>query len=537
MKGFPSLLGALGLVAILFALASFMLLLFGAPTSPSWIFGNLGIGILLLGSAMVMNIDSLRERMRTGEARRAGKYGTSAILTTGLSLAILGMLGFLSTRYHVRFDWTEQKVHSLSDQSQKVLANLDRDVEVVAFYDPLQAAPVRELLERYDYASDRFAVVEFADPNARPDLLERYDVDPDRVGKGLLRVAMGEESVEIDEPTEEKITNAMVKLSRSGQKTVYFLEGHNERAIDGEAANAKESYARAADALRNENYQVESLLLAAKGEVPEDADVVIIAGATRPLLGPEHTALESYLARGGALLMLVDPRARTDLVDRVRKWGINIGDDVIVDRTLALFGRATTPFAGKYDGEHEITRDLREATLFHFVRSVSVDEDARGALTEIVFTGDQSWAERDLESFFADGRAELGDDDLPGPVPIAVAGLVDLGSDGSGDSDAGGDNPKTVGAARLSVFGDADFASNELIEAYRNRDLFVNTVNWLLGDIEAISIRPQRSRASRFQPTAQQFERIRVLSLLALPEALAILGVITWWTRRQGSSR
>ena len=118
-----------------------------------------------------------------------------------------------------------------------------------------------------------------------------------------------------------------------------------------------------------------------------------------------------------------------------------------------------------------------------------------------------------------------------------MAGLIDLGSDGSGDSDAGGDNPKTDGAARLSVFGDADFASNELIEAYRNRDLFVNTVNWLLGDVEAISIRPQRSRASRFQPTAQQFERIRVLSLLALPEALAILGVITWWTRRQGSSR
>ena len=537
MTGFPALLGALGLVAILFAFASFVLLLFGAPTSPSWIFGNLGIGVLLLGSAAVTNFDALRERVHSGEARRAGKYGTSSILTTVLTLAILGMLGFLSTRYHVRFDWTEEQVLSLSDQSQKVLANLDRDVEVVGFYDPLQAAPVREILERYDYASDRFSIVEFADPNARPDLLERYGVDPDRVGKGLVRLAMGEESVEIDEPTEEKITNAMVKLSRLDQKTVYFLEGHNERALTGEAANAKESFSRAADALRNENYRVESLLLAAKGEVPSDADAVIIAGATRPMLGPEHTALESYLARGGALMLMVDPRARTDLVDRVRKWGIDIGDDVIVDRALALFGRATTPFAGKYDGEHEITRDLREATIFHFVRSVSVAEEARGALTEIVFTGDESWAERDLDGFFANGRAELGEDDLRGPVPIAVVGLVDLGSGGSGDGEPGDDAAENAGEARIAVFGDADFASNELIEAYRNRDLFVNTVNWLVGDIEAISIRPVRSRASRFQPTAQEFERIRVLSLLALPELLAILGVITWWTRRQGSSR
>ena len=48
----------------------------------------------------------------------------------------------------------------------------------------------------------------------------------------------------------------------------------------------------------------------------------------------------------------------------------SIGDDVGSDRTLALCGRATTPLAGAYDPEHEITRDMREPTLFHEVRSV-----------------------------------------------------------------------------------------------------------------------------------------------------------------------
>ena len=68
-------------------------------------------------SAAVMNVDALRERMSSGEARRAGKYGTSAVVSTLLAIALLGMLGFLSTRYHHRFDWSEQKVHTLSDQS------------------------------------------------------------------------------------------------------------------------------------------------------------------------------------------------------------------------------------------------------------------------------------------------------------------------------------------------------------------------------------------------------------------------------------
>ena len=87
------------------------------------------------------------------------------------------------------------------------------------------------------------------------------------------------------------------------------------------------------------------------------------------------------------------------------------------------------------------------------------------------------------------------------------------------------------------VFGDADFASNDLIETSANRDLFINSVNWLMGDVEAISIRPRLSRASRFQLSAEQFLTIRSLSLFVLPEAIAIIGVFVWWSRRRASGR
>jgi ABC-type uncharacterized transport system involved in gliding motility auxiliary subunit len=60
----------------------------------------------------------------------------------------------------------------------------------------------------------------------------------------------------------------------------------------------------------------------------------------------------------------------------------------------------------------------------------------------------------------------------------------------------------------------------------------VNTVNWLIGDVEAIAIRPNRSRASRFQLSSEQFRTIRSLSLFVLPELIAVLGVFTWWMRR-----
>jgi hypothetical protein len=507
MTGLPALLAALGLVGVSFALLSFLIVLFsgaGLASDLGWIGGNLTVGIVLLVSAAALNLDALRDRMSSGEARRAGRYGTSA------------------TRYHKRFDWSEQQIHTLSDQTQKVLAGLDTDVEVLALVSTLDEAPLRELLDRFAYASDRF-VVEYADPNVRPGLLEQHGIDPEKLGRGLVRIAIGADAVEVTDLDEAAVTNAMVKLTRTGEKVVYFLEGHGEKAVEGEAGDARDGYARASLALRNENYRVETLLLASVGEVPDDADVVVVAGATRALLEQEYEALERYLGRGGSVMAMVDPRVRTDLVDRLASWGASLGDDVIVDRTLALFGRAMTPFAGSYDPEHEITRDMKDAALFHDVRSVSGGDD----LTEIVFTGDSSWAERDLMRLDGEGAAAQEDGDLPGPVPVAVAGTPLLSRGGGAAGEAG----EGASEARLAVFGDADFASNEFIEAY-SRDLFVNTVNWLIGDVEAIAIRPNRSRASRFQLSSEQFRTIRSLSLFVLPELIAVLGVFTWWMRR-----
>ena len=63
----------------------------------------------------------------------------------------------------------------------------------------------------------------------------------------------------------------------------------------------------------------------------------------------------------------------------------------------------------------------------------------------------------------------------------------------------------------------------------------MNSVNWLLGDVEQIAVRPNVSRASRFQPNASQLRFIVYLSLFVLPEVIAVLGVFTWWSRRRAS--
>lgn len=531
-----SLFGALGAVFFLFGLLSLLLLLAGAPTDLAWVWANIAIGLALLGGALVTNFETIRERMSSGEGRRIGKYGTSAIAQALILFVIVGALGFLANRYTKRWDVSEAGVHSISDQTRKVLAQQTQPVEITAFYAKLEQPNARVLLEKYQYVSDQVKV-EYADPNQRPDLVERYGITPEKIGEGMLFVQIGEESVQVEQPNEEKLTNAIVKLTRQGAKKVYFVTGHDERPAEGKGADGKEGFARAADALRSENYQLETLNLETKAEVPEDADAVIVAGPTLPLRPGDAEKLDRYLARGGAMLAMVDPRANTDFGAVLSGWGVELGEDAVVDRLQSIFGQAMSPLAVP-SATHEITKDMNEVTMFPMARTLTASQVEGASFAPIVAGGENAWGERDLDRLFGEGVAERGDTDTPPPVTIGLAGTPKpSAAPPAPAAPAEGEAPADPKQPRLVVLGDADFASNAAIDAYRNRDLFVNSVNWLLGDVESISIRPARSRASRLTLSAEQFTSIRSLALFVLPELIAVVGVWAWWSRRRAPGR
>lgn len=533
------LIGALGGVAFAFGLLSLLLAIFQPAMPALLVWGNLLVGLLLLLVAGALGFDSLRDRMRSGAGRRAGVQASGALVGTALVLVLLGLVGFLSTRYRARFDWSEQGVNTLSDQTLALIDELGGggdELELLAFFGREDRPLESELLDRYAYASSRVAL-RFVDPNRRPDLVEKSGLTPDQLLRRPLRVSLGDRSLLLTELDEASITNALLKLSRRATRKVYFLEGHNERRIgspdDAEApADAEQDvesptglagFAHAAAALRAERRVVEPLLLATTEEVPDDADVVIVAGPTRPFFEGERKALERYLARGGALLVMVDPRAQTNLYDDLRRWGVQVGDDVVVDAVMSVNRQPTAPVAEQYAAgggpPHPIGAELGR-TVFSMVRSVQAVDGAAG-IEPIVLTSPNSWAETGIEEWMRTGRAMQDARDIAGPVPIAVAGRPDV-------PDADPDAP-----ARIVVFGDSNFATNELLDVFSNRDLFLNAVSWLLGDEESISVRPNVARSSSVQLTTGQLQLIQYLSLFVLPEGIALLGVLAWWTRRR----
>ena len=103
---------------------------------------------------------------------------------------------------------------------------------------------------------------------------------------------------------------------------------------------------------------------------------------------------------------------------------------------------------------------------------------------------------------------------MPSLVP-ALAGHVEL---------------ELVG--RLVVVGDADFARNGSVGSAANADLLINLVNWLTGEERFITIERKLPRASSALLTTTQVATFRYLALFGLPEVVLLLGILSWWRRR-----
>jgi ABC-type uncharacterized transport system involved in gliding motility auxiliary subunit len=510
------LLGIVGVVLLLFAAVAYALTRASRPVDVLYIAVHGGAGLLALIAYLSAGLDNLRDFL--GE--RSTKYGASTIVASLLFIGILAALNYLSTRYHHRFDLTEARVHSLSPQSAQVVGKLDRDLRLQAFVEGGINPELRDLLDSYKFASGKVSY-QMIDPDRQPELAEQYRI----TAYNTVHLEYGESSTTVTQPTEEAITNAIIKVTRAEQQTVCFIEGHGEPDID-EVQDAR-GLSQAKAALTNENYEVKKVLLLNQESVPSECSAVIVAGPVKPYTDHELKALEAYLQGGGRALFMLPPRAAAEFQPFLARWGVKIGDDVVVDQVLRLFqgpALGLEPLIETY-AAHEITRDLTGRTIFPMTRSVQKDGTDRPGIqvTEIVTTSPSSWAETDMAGLFERREAAFdAGSDRKGPISIAVAVEANL-KEMDGEKD---------GEARLVVFGSAQYAENRNLDGtFYNRDLFLNTVGWLVGQSDLLSIRPRTLRASRVSFSQEEGTSIFYLSVLVLPELLLIAGLAVWWRR------
>jgi len=442
-----------------------------------------------------------------------------------MALTILIVLGILAAIYgfamnhHWRFDLTENLRYSLAPQTIKILDHLEVPVKAYAFYKEgdLTRVQAEEVLSLYEYHSKEFSW-EFLDPDRFPLKAQEFNVS----AYNTVVLEQGDRFEEVSMAEEERITNALLKLTRDRKRVVYFVEGHGEHGLNNAQ---KDGYSDVKLALEDEYFEVKALILAGEEAVPDDADVVVIGGPSTALLEGEVSALKAYLERGGKLLILADPEKAPGLETFLESYGIQLGDDIIVDRgSRILVGDYLVPVIAQYE-MHPITRDFRQRPLLTYLpvaRSVqAAAEPPEGIRAEVLaLTGRGSWGERDLERLKRGEAQQSTDEDLTGPVPVLAVASIPPEGENKG--------------ASIVVFGDSDFVSNGHLDPTRsgNQDLFLNTVNWLAEQEDLISIRA-RPAASRpvYLGRGKQI-LIFALVVVGFPVTILTVGLGILWRKR-----
>lgn len=482
----------------------------------------------------------------------------NSVLVTIIVLGIVCVLYYIAERHPLRKDLTENKTQSISAKTIKVLKNLDTKIEAVAFFqsDSLPDRMVADLLKEYSRRSKYFDY-RMVDPELRPSETKKYGVTE----YGVVFIAGAQQKkVTIDEifrstanpynpyeqsppdfMGEQAFTNAIISLSTREQKTLCFLEGHGEREING---SAERDYSGARDMLVGDNYGIKTVNLATEKKLPNECSVVIDLGPEKFFTQYEFDALLSYLEQGGHALFLLDPLKEAGISPLFQKWGVQVGNDVIIDNKSYFADDPLTPIPEF--GLHEITADLQAARLtvsLPYARSVSEAESKpAGAITTVLLkSSDDSWAETDLNT--PKPKYDV-DADIKGPVSLAVA-VIKTVLPSVNKAGGAGIQTENMKETRLVVVGDADFGSNaftvmtpDVLKALAggagNADLFVNTVNWLAGEEELISIRPKPIDVKPLNITGPQRNRLFIICVVIIPVGLIVAGATIWsWRRKQ----
>ena len=437
-------------------------------------------------------------------------------------IAIAGVAGSLATAQIIlservwRIDLTQERSHVLSDHALQILGALDYDVAVTAFVrsDDPRNREIEDLLRRARAASSRFRY-QVLDVNRNPAVAWQYGVD----AFGAVVVESEGRRKEFPNPDEQTLMAAIVHVTRPGRRRVYFLQGHGEHGIRDR--NRRSGYSYAQVALIKELYEVEELRLGESQPVPEDADALVIAGPRANLSASALRHVDAYLRSGGGVLVLLDPGQTSNVIELLGRYGVAVSSELVLDEENRLFaGDYLTLLVPGRSTAHPIGAGLKEPPLMSQVRPVTTaGTELTEAGLDLLMTSRSSWRTGDLSVLGTGVGNYRPEADAPGPVSVGVSVLVR----------GRGEEP-----GRLLVYGDSDFATNFFLDYLGNRDLFLNSVNWLAEEDTLVASRPpvQLPGVNQLFVSARQGRSVFWAGTVIQPAAILLLGIIVYMRRR-----
>lgn len=461
------------------------------------------------------------------------KYGGYATAVTAVVLAILLIVNLVAGRLDLKFDLTKDKMFSLSETTNKILADLKSDVKVYALYQSgNENLSVREILDKYKSGSRRISV-EYKDPVLYPQFANKYSTNNQEVGTGYVIVESGSKFKTISEydmvnynysdpsnpqaeslAIEQRLTSAIMYVTSEENPVINVLEGHNEAAVSPELQQVFD----------NQNYTTKSLSLLTGDTKLELESTLLVIAPKKDISNDETTKIKDFLAKGGRAIFLMDI-TNTEMPNFnsvLAAYGLGLQKAIVVEGDQQH--SAQLPIYLLPDMQsHEIVSPLISnnfPVVIPVAQGIELLKLKKQSTTIETFltTTKDSWGKTNLDA--TTFEKETGDIGGPFNLAVAVTDKIDPA------------DPDKV--AKLVVIGSANFTNSQFISLSNgaNSDLVMNSINWLQDKEDSITVSP-KSLTSEYLTinTLQQLVYSGVVVIL-IPLGIMIAGLVVWSRRK-----
>ena len=428
-----------------------------------------------------------------------------------LLLALAAGLGWITRDVKLQWDLTQGKRNTLSAAAADVLKQLKGPISVTAYATAQDTEgdvrkTVQTFLSPFQRAKPDLKVA-FIDPREQPQKAREAGVRMN----GELVVEYNGRSEHLTSLTEQELANLLLRLARSSERQVMYLDGHGEAKLDGRANHDLGDFG---NQLSVKGFKTAPLNLAQAPDVPDNLSVLVIAGPSVDVLPGEAARIRRWVEKGGNLLWLVNNDSIRGLQPLVGELGLSLTAGTVVDpRAAGLNLPATFSLATAY-GQHSITENSSLTSVFPYARRIAAAEGSTWRFTPLVEVAQGGWLETDGIN---DDVAFNKDRDVRGPVVIAAALERDVGER----------------KQRVVVVGTAQFLANQYAGLLGNLELGINMVNWLAGDESLITIQPRSRQDLTLEMSRAGLSLVGFGFLIVLPLAFLLTGGAIWWRRRR----
>ena len=458
--------------------------------------------------------------------RKSTYYAVLNLLVPALLLAV-NILASLLPSGLTKFDLTENKLYTLSDQTVQLLDSLAEPVEVFLLAQEGQEdGTLVDLLEKYGEASEKVKI-SVVDPVKDPTFLLEYDV---KINSGNSILVAGSQGVRVVEyydiydyeetlkgkqggqvsfDGEGKITAAIQYAVSPDIPVFYMLTGKSGKAMPDSLQNH----------LGNQNISLASVDLETEKSVPGDAAGIILYAPESDLTAREKESLLLYLHSGGSLLLLTDLRQETqsNLESLLTDYGVGPAPGLVMEGDNNLCLPEYPYYLLPILSDHQITKSIiqnKKFVLAPLSQAIGRYDNGRAdiAYTPLLRTSEKAWLDR--SSFQIADTEEPQENVQQGPFNIAVA--------------------IEEGETRILWFTSAAFFDETVdnMAGGANSDLVTNGLNWLGKRRNGLAIGAKTVSSASLVLTSSQAFYWSLVYAVILPAAVLLTGLIVWLRRR-----